>query len=122
MNDRAAVVLDGGTGLAGSTHLGLQADGVGWGLRNTGLSHMAPNHTEPLGNPPFASNCDPRETIGQMCLPPDPRPDVWCVFPGVSAVSAGSVPDAILILGCTIKAVIIDERHCHHVQRAVESR
>lgn len=29
MDDRAAVVLDGGWGLAGSTHLGLQADGVG---------------------------------------------------------------------------------------------
>lgn len=29
MNDRAAVVLDGIAGLAGATHLGLQADGVG---------------------------------------------------------------------------------------------
>lgn len=61
MNDRAAVVLDGGRGLAGSTHLGLQADGVGWGLHYTGLSHMAPNHTEPLGN---NTDCGARETIG----------------------------------------------------------
>ncbi len=37
--------------LAGSAHLGLQADGEGWGLHNTGLSHMSPNHTEPLGSP-----------------------------------------------------------------------
>lgn len=37
--------------LAGSAHLGLQADGEGWGLHNTRLSHMSPNHTESLGSP-----------------------------------------------------------------------
>ncbi len=37
--------------LAGSAHLGLSADGEGWGLHNTRLSHMSPNHTEPLGSP-----------------------------------------------------------------------
>lgn len=37
--------------LAGSAHLGLQADGEGWGLHNTRQSHMSPNHTEPLESP-----------------------------------------------------------------------
>lgn len=119
VNDRAAEVLDGRAGLAGSTHLGLQADGVGWGLCNTGLSHMAPNHTKPLGNPMLASNCGPHETIGQMCLPPDPGPDVWCVFPSVSAVSAGSKPETILTLRGSIKAAIMNERHCQSVQRTL---
>lgn len=40
-----------GRRLAGSAHLGLQADGEGWGLHNTRLSHMSTNHTEPLGSP-----------------------------------------------------------------------
>lgn len=82
---------------------------------------MAPNHTKPLGNPMLASNCGPHETIGQMCLPPDPGPDVWCVFPSVSAVSAGSKPETILTLRCSIKAAIMNERHCQSVQGTLRS-
>lgn len=71
MNDRTAVVVYLRLMLAGSTHLGLQADGEGWGLRNTRRSHMSPNHTEPLGGPQFASKCAPWEIGGQSA----PRPD-----------------------------------------------
>lgn len=74
-------LLDGRTGLAGCTHLGLQADGVGWGLCNTGLSHMASNHTKPLGNPMLTSNWVHMRPQGKCVCPVIPGQMFGVFFP-----------------------------------------
>lgn len=59
-----------GCRLAGSAHLGLQADGEGWGLRNTSPSHMSPNHIESLGSPQFIHESSPCKITERMYFAP----------------------------------------------------